>query len=454
MSRNQMNDHPSFVQQIAAKRRSILIYNPISNHGHLDSWNALLIAFLLERGWRVISLTPAADALRERLALKKLVDHQNLWIAEWGHPQRSLFERIRDRLKRIGAQLIQALPTTYSAYFSLKGKENCETSSGEIDPEANYLLPTEFAQRVRTALKKSPWQANFIFNMYMDLYRTDTSSWKLFSRIQKLPWGGIRFVPRKIEPFSAHCASANKNTQEAYYQLKKFSGMCFLDADVCSIYQERLTDKIFGYLPDFTETALPGAISTLATGLKTRASGRTIVLLGGSIGGKKNLTQWARVVELANSAKWFFVQIGEVFEETLSFDELKIYRRLQASTRENFFMQAEYLPDDRAFNEIILLSDILFSVYRDFMVSSNMLGKAAAFNKPILVAQGHLMGKRVEQYQIGRTVNQDNPMQMLEQLIALVETPPSPEAFAAYRQDFSHETVCHHFFNFLEKAAP
>jgi hypothetical protein len=228
--------------------------------------------------------------------------------------------------------------------------------------------------------------------------------------------------------------------------------MCFLDAEICDAYQSRLPDKAFGYLPDVTEVALPEVATTLATDLKSRANGRTIVFLGGSIGGKKNLTHWARVIELADSEKWFFVQIGEVFENTLSLEEQIIYRQFQTSSRENFFMKAEYLPDESAFNEIILASDILFAVYRNFTISSNMLGKAAAFNKPILVAQGHLMAKRVEQYQIGRTVNEDDPTQMLKQLIALVDAPPSPDAFAAYRQDFSHEALCHHFFNFLDKA--
>jgi hypothetical protein len=450
MSRDRSNEHTSFMQQLAVKRRSILIYNPISNHGHLDSWNALFIAFLLERGWRVIALTPAADALRARLALKQLVDHKNLWISEWGHPQRSLFERIRGRLKRIGVKLIQALLPTNLASFSFDANVNSEPLSKESDPEANYLLPTEFAQRVRTALQKSPWRANFLFNMYMDLYRTDIASWQLFNAIQKMPWAGIRFVPRPLELSSANSASSNE--QEAYFQLKTLRGMCFLDAEVCSTYQNRLPDKTFGYLPDMTEVALPEVASSLAKDLKARASGRTIVFLGGSIGGKKNLTHWARVIELADPAKWFFVQIGEVFENTLSLEEQTIYRQLQTSSRENFFMKAEYLPDERAFNEIILASDILFAVYRNFTISSNMLGKAAAFNKPILVAQGHLMGQRVEQYQIGRTVHEDDPTQMLEQLIALAQEPPSPDTFVAYRQDFSHEALCHHFFNFLDKA--
>ena len=82
-----------------------------------------------------------------------------------------------------------------------------------------------------------------------------------------------------------------------------------------------------------------------------------------------------------------------------------------------------------------------------------MPGKAAAFDKPILVASGYLMGRRIEEYRIGRSVSEERPDLMLAQLERLVEAPPSPESFAAYRHDFSHAALCDNFFEFLEKAS-
>jgi hypothetical protein len=403
----------------------VMIYNPLSGHGHLDSWNALFVGFLLERGYHVVSLSPGAEDLRARLSYKGLLSHPQLYVARWGHPQRSLYERVRGRLMRI-----------------IKRSTQDTSSIPKNDPEAGYLLPTEFAQRVRSVAHEAPWRPDFVFNMYMDLYRTDRASWQPFDAIQKIGWAGIRFVPSALEGASG---------KEAYYELSSLRGMCFLDEDVCKQYRQSRPQQTFGYLPDITETALPETVSALVSEIKKRACGRTIVFMGGTIGSNKNLDRWCQVIKLAEPNKWFFVQIGEVHINNLLPEERIAFAEMQSTVRENLFLKAEYLQDEKVFNEVIHASDILFAVYRNFVISSNMPGKAAAFNKPILVASGHLMGSRVEQYMIGRSVSEDSPQLMLEQLEALVQSPPSLEAYAAYRRDFSHAALCHNFFEFLDK---
>ena len=70
-----------------------------------------------------------------------------------------------------------------------------------------------------------------------------------------------------------------------------------------------------------------------------------------------------------------------------------------------------------------------------------MLGKAAAFEKPILVADNHLMGARVIRYGIGRAVPQDDPEAMLLALNQLVDPPQACTGFHAYREDFGREVL-------------
>jgi len=103
------------------------------------------------------------------------------------------------------------------------------------------------------------------------------------------------------------------------------------------------------------------------------------------------------------------------------------------------------------FNEVIQASDVIFAVYRDFKVSSNMPGKAAAFNKPILVAKGYLMGERVTNYGIGATVAEDDVLGMLSALNSLIDNPNlMAKNFEAYRQDFSVEALSDHLIGFLK----
>jgi hypothetical protein len=290
--------------------------------------------------------------------------------------------------------------------------------------------------------------------MYMDLYRPDELGWAPFAQVNKLPWAGIRFVPSPVLDATTNAPLA---PTEAYYQLPSLAGMCFLDEPLCQQYIERLPQKAFGYLPDITETSLPAQQSEVVTEIKRRAAGRKIVFLGGTIGSNKNLSRWFELIALANPSQWFFVQIGEVHEQNLSAEDLAGYQQALKAMPEHVHIKTEYLPDERVFNEVIAASDILFAVYRKFSISSNMLGKAAAFEKPILVAEGYLMGERVNQYQIGLAVPEENPKQMLEALEALAapleaRTRGRTEHFAAYRHDFSHEALKARFFAFLEKA--
>ena len=67
------------------------------------------------------------------------------------------------------------------------------------------------------------------------------------------------------------------------------------------------------------------------------------------------------------------------------------------------------------------------------------------------------MAERVNQYQIGLSVSEEDPKQMLDALEALAvpleaRSKGRIEHFAAYRHDFSHEALKARFFAFLEQA--
>jgi hypothetical protein len=412
---------------------TILLYNPISGHGHLDSWNALFVEFLLEAGYRVASLSPGAAELQSRLVRKQLAQHVNLQILEWRTPKRGLAERIRARLVRLFKQTV---PNS--------AVESAETEKLKMY-EASYLQPQEFAERVADATKQLGHKPQFVFNMYMDLYRDDVTGWRPFSESQRIPWAGIRFVPSCVPP------------SEAYYKLVSLKGMCFLDEQIRQDYVAALSQKSFEYLPDVTDASVPSEPSAFATDIQRRAAGRKIVFMGGTISSNKNLSEWFKLIALANPAEWFFVQLGEVHENNLSPEDTVAYHHALDAKPEHLLIHAQYLPDERLFNEVIALSDVLFAVYRKFSLSSNMLGKAAAFEKPILVADGYLMATRVNKYRLGLSVQETDADQMLQALTTLVQPQAQrvvarPEHFAAYRQDFSHAALKVKFFDFLDQA--
>ena len=80
---------------------SILLYNPISGHGHLDSWNAMFVSILLEAGWRVNALTPDAQDLLKRLKSKNLANLANLNVLDWDVLRPNFLQRVSGRVQRL-----------------------------------------------------------------------------------------------------------------------------------------------------------------------------------------------------------------------------------------------------------------------------------------------------------------------------------------------------------------
>ena len=206
--------------------------------------------------------------------------------------------------------------------------------------------------------------------------------------------------------------------------------------------------------PGLTETALPETPNALALEIRCRAAGRKIVFLGGSIGGQKNLARWFEVIARAGSARWFFVQVGEIHRGTLTVEDLAALERAQAATPENLLLHEGYLPDDRAFNEVIATCDVIFAVYRDFRISSNMLGKAAHFYKPILVSDRYLIGERVRQYGIGSAVTEDDADAMLAGMEVITARPVPEKNFDLYCQHFSSDELATRLQNMLVNCLP
>jgi hypothetical protein len=399
---------------------SILLYNPISGHGHLDSWNAMFVSILLDAGWRVNAMTPDAQDLMQRLKSKNQARLERLYVLDWNVLRPSFTQRVLGRLQRM---------------IGIQSRDQNNTK--DLDPR--FLDPLEFGRRINASIKKCKWQPSFVFNMYMDMYPSDGTRWLQLESLNTLPWAGIRFVP-------------TPEHSEIYYTQTALKGMCFLDEGVCEQAQRVIPDKVFGYLPDITENALPLTESVLVREIKDKARGRKIVFMGGTIGGNKNLACWYQLIQQADARAFYFVQIGEMFEDTLTSEDVLELAKIKRQCPENLYIKLEYLPDEAMFNELIQTSDIIFAVYRNFKISSNMPGKAAAFSKPILVADGYLMGERVSQYGIGLTVPEGDVDVMLTAMTTLVQKAGSMEnQFEHYRRDFSLHAMNQHLIGFLKK---
>lgn len=437
--------------------KQLIVYNPISNEGHLDSWHALFVDLLLQAGWPVIAVTNDPKGLEQKLAHRKCV-MKGLTILSIEEKPLSLRSRLRQLWQKFNAycdarrfqqsqtgellplwllKAVQRLFEFLRQIYSDKNHAAQTATTSNQSSSATHLDPQVFCHRVNHLIEQNPGDIAGVLNMYVDAYPPSLLSWQNFGLKDNLPWMGL-------------CITPGAEPVEAYYQLQNYKGTLFLDETVRLQYQQRMPERHFEFLPDITETGLPERTSALAEQMKHRARGRKIVFLGGSIGKQKNLSRWLELVALADADKWFFAQIGRINKNNLTKEDEQALTRVQAQLPENLLIWSEYLPDERSFNEIISLSDVIFAVYRDFGRSSNMLSKAAYFEKTILVTEDTLMATRVQQYGIGLAVKQDDPHSMLAGLEALEHLPALANKFEAYRQEVSPSVVQDRLVSFIQ----
>jgi hypothetical protein len=429
-------------------RDCILLYNPISNEGHLDSWHVLFIEAFLNAGWAVLAMTSDLAGLQSKLMQKGLADHQSLSlynISSDNAASKSQTSSLIKQAKKIAIWLEAKTEIKLGQWLrNLKGAFQATEKREQAALALKHLDPQLFCDQVNQVLSQHSNKVTVVFNMYVDAYMPTPNAWQQFGFVSSTPWMSLCITPDQLL-----ILQGDVNTLAPYYSMADYRGTCFLDEALLERYQVRWPDKQFEYLPDITETALPPQPTLLAEQIKQQAAGRKIVFMGGSIGKQKNLAQWVTLIQQADSAQWYFVQIGRLNINNLTTEDRTALASLQATAPKNLYSHDGYLSDELAFNDVIAVADVIFAVYKDFYRSSNMLSKAAYFEKPILVASNCLMGMRVTKYGIGLAVAPNDSQAICQGLNDLLHLPNLATHFAAYRQDFNQQALQNKLVGFV-----
>ncbi len=459
------------------EKNFIVLYNPISNEGHLDSWHVLFTTLLLKAGYGVVAITSDPEGLRDKLTSKGYVSNETLRIVgmqgqESAKPETSDKSRLTEKLRQAWLKWnaycdeaqyqqhwhllqVKKQPLAYLGLrlqFSvlkrlaqltqfLHGlyKKTKQHQPSSVAAATQSLNPEDYLEQVNAELTRQPGQIQAVLNMYIDAYPPTADVWKSFRFKESTPWGAL-------------CITPTERPEQGYYQAPDYKGTLLLDEKVAERYRKESPQFIFEYLPDVADTALPTQSGRLAQELRFLAGSRKIVFMGGSIGKQKNLSRWLELIALADPEQWFFVQIGRINKNNLTPEDAESLQQVLSRPPENLYIQPTYLADERTFSEIISISDVIFAVYRDFGRSSNMLSKAAYFEKPILVANQCLMGDIVEKYRIGYSVPQGDTLAMYQALCNLSKIEDLKAHFQSYRNDFSEEIMQQKLDNFLQQS--
>ncbi|MEO5911174.1 MAG: glycosyltransferase [Pelobium sp.] len=154
--------------------------------------------------------------------------------------------------------------------------------------------------------------------------------------------------------------------------------------------------------PDIVDNVAPDLKFHIINKIVDKANGRTIVSLVGSLDKRKGIINLLMAAERLPKDKFFFVFAGQLSKSSFSESELFL---IDNSKLSNAYFYFERIDDEPKFNALISISNIIYAAYIDFQFSSNLIGKAALYYKPLLTTSGTYMADLVEKYKLGEIVN-------------------------------------------------
>lgn len=441
--------------------KSIVLVNPISGRGHLDSYARLYSRALIELGYRVI-LVAATDGGCADYLLRNVPNSARSFLfvsfdqaadtAPRSHMR--LAERARLVWRDEGAfgLMMRCVRVPCRTVISLV-PGTVERQAGRVwRALGRHLLRTRTARALKLpahfdggripfrslcdyagkASQIAGHKPGLLFFLYLDLMAEMKRNTVTLDRPGMPPWSGILFHPRLV-------SDSNVST-EGYFQSQNARGGVFLVPAAITAYASAMPHLHFALAPDVADLELPASPPKLAHEIRRRAGDRTVVLQIGSITAHKGIPTLLDVISTADPDRFFFALVGEVHWETFGLQKARV-RSFYARPPENVFLFQGYVDSERDYNSVLEAGDIIYAVYQNFGSSSNALTKAAGLCRPILVSDASLMGERVRLSNIGAVAPEENAVIILERLNWLAKQPAARFGFAEFSRDHSLEAL-------------
>ncbi len=160
------------------------------------------------------------------------------------------------------------------------------------------------------------------------------------------------------------------------------------------------TGKAVEIYPETTSVQVSNPVPELVGQIAARKQGRVVVGLLGELSRRKCVDVLLDVIANHDTEGFLFVIAGKC-NPAAFLPRHRAFLEKEIHGRGNVLFSPLAVPSESDFNAVIESCDIVYCVYRDHPHSSNVISKAAAFRKPVLVNRGELMAKRVDDYRMG-----------------------------------------------------
>jgi glycosyltransferase involved in cell wall biosynthesis len=177
--------------------------------------------------------------------------------------------------------------------------------------------------------------------------------------------------------------------------------------DFIAIEDERYLDSLSTgtgkgtvFLPETTSVEVCDPPPEPVRNIRSRKDGATVVGLLGALSSGKGIDLLVDVIKNCNTEGFFFLIAGPCGPRNVP-PALWNFLTNEIHNYPNVVYSPNPIPSEPEFNALITACDIVYCAYKGHLHSSNVLSKAVAFRKPLLVNDGELMAKRVREYGIG-----------------------------------------------------
>jgi hypothetical protein len=243
---------------------------------------------------------------------------------------------------------------------------------------------------------------------------------------------------------------------EKIFTLPSLHSAAVLDEGAVKPMQALAPGRRVVAFPDFADVRLPPPDDPawgLARKIRDFGRGRPVVSLVGHLQRTKGLMEFTRMAQDESLRGLFFFLGGEVNWMDVSADTREMLLRAWEQSP-NVFAHLQHLDDERALNAVISASDVIFAAYTNFPNSSNILTKAAFFERPVVVSDGYLMAERTRAYRLGEVVAEGDLGAIRASLLRLsgvdpASAKPPPGRWQEYRAAHSYERLAEAFAELL-----
>lgn len=349
--------------------RYIALVEPFSD-GHRLSFSAQFVKALLGLGYKVLVCFPKPDQLRSYLENMD-VNIDSVWFVTYR------FKRKR----RVNTSIAFEVWECLNEWRNVSSLINHAESRFKIDVQ-------------------------FVFFCWLDSYFQNYVPGKLIQFVFKRKWSGLYFHPKHLYQLNNLKDRPGISEIDSLLMDRRCSGIAIHDGGMVNTYRQRI-GKTVALFPETADLTMPNRSNTLVNEIKNRSRGRHIVGLIG-LNPYKGLATLVKVAQKADDNRFFFVIVGELPKEKYSDNDLSLIESYFTSNQENSFVFLNSLEEGEEFNSVFNCFDTPFLVYKNFYSSSNNLTKAAYMKKKVIASKGYCVGRDVDKYQLGLTVNQDD----------------------------------------------